>query len=140
MEKVKKYTFMAILGALLLTFLLSAWISFTIIRPLNFAAEAARKISAGNLDAEIPAGGMDETGALLKTMTAMQQNIRDRMGREQNLKTLAQDRLADSIENSADSILLTDSTGVIIVANPQVKIMFPEFKNCLLYTSPSPRD
>jgi len=92
MEKVKKYTFMAILGALLLTFLLSAWISFTIIRPLNIAAE-------------------------------------------QNLKTLAQDRLADSIENSADSILLTDSTGVIIVANPQVKIMFPEFKNLDLLQS-----
>ena len=55
----------------------------------------------------------------------MQENIRDRMGKEQNLRALAQHRLSDSLSNSKDAILLTDADELIIVANPKIGEMFP---------------
>ncbi|WP_371397743.1 ATP-binding protein [Fretibacter rubidus] len=125
MDEIKKYNLWAGIAALTLTLLLSAWISVTIIAPLKAAAAAARKISAGDFNVDIPPGGDDETGVLLKTMSSMQRNIRDRMGQEQNLRALAQHRLSDSVTNSRDAILLTDTGGVIIVSNPQIGQMFP---------------
>lgn len=125
MDKVKQYSLIAGSVAMFTTILLSSWVAVTIINPLNAAAEAARKISAGNLEVTIPSGGDDETGALLKTMSQMQSNIKERMSQEQNLRSVAQTRLAESLENSKDAILLADKDGRIIVANKQVQTLFP---------------
>ena len=124
--KVERYSLMATGLALALSILLSSWLGLTIIRPLKSAALAARKISAGDLNTKIPEGGDDETGALLKTLSSMQDNIRGRMDREQSARALAQTRLAESLENSKDAIILTDASGQIIVANNQVQTMFPD--------------
>ena len=136
MAKVNTYSLWAAVAAMVLTLILSAWIAITIINPLKAAAIAARKISAGKFDAKIPKGGEDETGALLKTMAVMQANIAQRMGQEQSLRGLAQNRLTDSLANSRDAILLTNKDGEIIVANPQVGVVFPEFKNLNLVGQP----
>jgi len=125
MKKIETYALGAMLIALLMTVLISAWIAVTIIYPLKAAAIAARKIAAGNLDAEIPKGGADETGVLLKSMNVMQDNIRARMDAEKSLRTLAQVRLAESLENSKDAVLLTDADGKIILANGALRAMFP---------------
>lgn len=130
--KVKRYSLMATGIALVLSFLLSSWLGLTIIRPLKAAASAARKISAGDLNTDIPKGGDDETGMLLKTLSSMQDNIRGRMDREQSARALAQTRLAESLENSKDAIILTDATGRIIVANHQVKVLFPHLQNTVV--------
>lgn len=124
--KVKRYSLLATGLALALSVLLSTWLGLTIIKPLKAAALAARKISAGDLNTAIPKGGDDETGALLKTLSSMQDNIRGRMDREQSARTLAQTRLAESLANSKDAIILTDKDGQIIVANNQFKVMFPD--------------
>jgi len=124
--KVERYSLFATGLALALSILLSSWLGLTIIRPLKSAALAARKISAGDLNTKIPEGGDDETGALLKTLSSMQENIRGRMDREQSARALAQTRLAESLENSKDAIILTDASGQIIVANNRVKTMFPD--------------
>lgn len=124
--KVERYSLMATGLALALSVLLSSWLGLTIIRPLKSAALAARKISAGDLNTKIPEGGDDETGALLKTLSSMQDNIRGRVDREQSARALAQTRLAESLENSKDAIILTDASGQIIVANNQVQTMFPD--------------
>ena len=128
MVQIRQYNLWAVGLALAITLLLSAWIAVTIIQPLKAAALAARKISAGNFNAVIPPGGDDETGVLLKTMSAMQENIRNRVDKEQNAKTLAQHRLSDSLRNSKDAILLTNTEGQIIVSNPKVKDVFPSLK------------
>lgn len=125
MARIHQFSFMAVTAALLLTLGLTAWIAVTIIRPLKAAADAAAKISAGELNVDIPPGGQDETGQLLRTMRSMQSNIRTRMEAEQDSRTLAQLRLADSVENSKNAVLLTDVDGKIIVANPGVKSFFP---------------
>ena len=124
MQSVSRYALFALGAALLLTLILSSWLAITIINPLKAAASAARKISAGKLDVDIPPGGDDETGVLLKTMGLMQDNIRSRMARESDMRTLAQDRLAQSLENSKDAILLTDASGKIIVANARIGHLF----------------
>ena len=53
-----------------------------IVRPLSAAAAVADRIAEGELQTVIPPGGADETGALLKSMTVMQDNIREMMTRE----------------------------------------------------------
>lgn len=124
--QVERYALWATGIALALSILLSSWLGLTIIKPLKAAAEAARKISAGDLNTEIPKGGDDETGALLKTLSSMQDSIRGRMDQEQTARALAQTRLAESLENSKDAIILTDETERIIVANNQLLTLFPE--------------
>jgi len=133
MDRVKTYSLIAGVIGLLLTAIISSWVAITIINPLKAAAGAARKISAGNLEAIIPTGGDDETGALLKTMSQMQKNIRDRMSLEQNLRSVAQTRLSESLENSKDAILLADQDGRIIVANQQVNTLFPALNSIDLH-------
>lgn len=133
--KVESYALWATGLALALSVLLSSWLGLTIIKPLKAAARAARKISAGDLNTKIPEGGDDETGALLKTLGSMQENIRGRMAREQSARALAQTRLAESLENSKDAIILTDSKGQIIVANNQVQTMFPDLENTQVLAS-----
>lgn len=126
MSRIRRLNLYAISAALLLTLGLTAWIAVTIVRPLKAAAVAARKISHGRFDVLIPEGGEDETGQLLRTMRSMQSNIRTRMEAEQDLRSLAQQRLAESLENSKDAVLLTDVNGRIIVANPGVGQLFTD--------------
>ena len=124
MESIRNISKFAAIFALFVAVSLSVWIAWTIIRPLKSAAYAATQISKGRLDINIPTNGRDETGLLLRAMKDMQDNIRLRMEREQDLRSLAQDRLTDSLENSKDAVLLTDVKGKIIVANPDVKALF----------------
>lgn len=131
MSRIRQFSFYAVLAAIVLTLGLTAWIGVTIVRPLNAAATAAARISSGELDIKIPRGGQDETGQLLRTMRSMQSNIRTRMAAEQDLRTLAQYRLSDSLENSKDAVLLTDVDGQIIVANPGVEALFPGLQAAL---------
>ena len=53
----------------------------------------ADRIASGELQTAIPPGGADETGALLKSMTVMQDNIREAMTREKTLRRSAENRL-----------------------------------------------
>lgn len=128
-DKVERYSVMATGLALALSILLASWLSVTIIRPLKAAARAARKISAGDLNTQIPKGGEDETGALLNTLRSMQESVRGRVDLEQAARALAQMRLVDSLENSKDAIILTDADERIIVVNHQVRTLFPDLKS-----------
>ncbi len=55
-------------------------------------------IASGQLQTPIPPGGADETGALLRSMTVMQDNIREMMARETALRRSAENRLSDALE------------------------------------------
>jgi len=73
-----RYWSVAVLAAALA---LSAIITFfpvrRIIRPLRGAAAVADRIAEGELNTPIPPGGRDETGLLLRSMSVMQQSVRD---------------------------------------------------------------
>src|SRR5262249_38747679 len=117
-------------GALLLALFLAAVITLVlgrrIIRPLREAATIADRIAAGKLQAPIPAGGPDETGMLLRSMTVMQQNIREMVEREQAQRRSAQNRLAEALENSREAVVLVDAEDRIVIANSQLANFFPQ--------------
>jgi signal transduction histidine kinase/HAMP domain-containing protein len=117
-------------GALLLALFLAAVITLVlgrrIIRPLREAATIADRIAAGELQAPIPSGGQDETGMLLRSMTVMQQNIREMVEREQAQRRSAQNRLAEALENSREAVALVDVDDRIVIANSQLANFFPQ--------------
>jgi signal transduction histidine kinase/HAMP domain-containing protein len=116
-------------GATLLALLLGAGITLflrkRIVRPLSAAATVADRIAKGELQTEIPPGGADETGALLKSMTVMQDNIRAMMVREKGLRLSAESRLSDALETSREGVILAGPEGTILLANRQLREFFP---------------
>jgi signal transduction histidine kinase len=91
----------------------------------------ADRIAAGEFHTPIPEAGPDETGVLLRSMRAMQDNIREMMLREQARSWSAQARLVAALESSPDGLALIDSRGRLVIANNQVARFFPEAKDAL---------
>jgi signal transduction histidine kinase/HAMP domain-containing protein len=114
-------TFLALLLSAALTVLLAR----RIIRPLSAAASIADRIAEGELETPIPAGGKDETGILLRSMTVMQDSIRDAIGREKAQRRLAQIHLIDALESSREGMVLVAERGEIVIANSQLARFFP---------------
>ncbi len=111
----------AVLVGVVITFLLAR----RIIRPLAAAARVADRIALGHLQTAIPTGGKDETGTLLRSMTVMQDSIRDMMEREVTQRRSAQSRLIDALESSREGMMLVDASGAIVMSNTQVADFFP---------------
>ena len=112
-----------------LTLLVAAGITLLlrsrIVRPLQAAASVADRIAKGELQTPIPPGGDDETGALLASMTVMQDNIRNMMARETALRRSAETRLADALETSRKGVMLMEPDGRIAMANGMMREFFP---------------
>ena len=123
-------------GATLLALLLAAAITLflrrRIIRPLSAAAAVADRIAKGEMQTNIPAGGGDETGALLKSMTVMQDSIREMMTRETSLRLSAEHRLADALETSREGVILAGPDGRIVLANSSLRGFFPAIAGYLV--------
>lgn len=126
----------ATIGGTVLALLLAAAITLflrrRIIRPLSAAAAVADRIARGELQTEIPSGGADETGALLKSMTVMQDNIRAMMTRETSLRLSAENRLADALETSREGVILVAPDGRIVLANSALREFFPAIASSLV--------
>jgi signal transduction histidine kinase/HAMP domain-containing protein len=117
--------------ALLLAGAITLLLRSRIVRPLRAAATVADRIAAGELQTEIPPGGGDETGALLKSMTVMQDSIRAAMSRETALRRSAENRLADALETSREGVMLVASDGTIVMANSTLRDFFPAIRGQL---------
>src|SRR5205085_1417264 len=63
---------------------------------------------------------------LLRSMTVMQQNIREMVEREQAQRRSAQNRLAEALENSREAVVLVDAEDRIVIANSQLANFFPQ--------------
>jgi signal transduction histidine kinase/HAMP domain-containing protein len=119
----------AVMGESVAAFLIAAALIWRlrrqIVLPLSAAARVADRIARGELQTAIPAGGEDETGALLRSMTVMQDNIRAMVHREMAEKHSAQRRLVDALESASEGMLLVDATGRVVVANSRMATLFP---------------
>ena len=124
--------FAALAAALALSVGITAVLLRRIIKPLRGAAAIADRIAAGELETPIPDGGHDETGALLRSMSVMQENIREMVERETVQRRSAQNRLAEALENSHEAIILVDATGSIVIANSQLADFFPDAGTCVI--------
>ena len=96
-----------------------------IVRPLRAAASVADRIAGGELETTIPQGGTDETGTLLKSMTVMQDSVREAMTREKQLRRSAENRLVDALETSREGVMLVSSDGKIVMSNSTLRGFFP---------------
>ncbi len=115
----------ALAAALAFSAIITFFLMRRIIRPLRSAASVADRIAEGELQTPIPPGGQDETGLLLRSMSVMQQSIRDIVGREQTQRRSAQDRLVEALESLREAIVLVDAEDRIVIANSQVASFFP---------------
>ena len=111
----------AILG---LSLVIIALLSRSILGPLGAAARVADRISQGELNAQIPRHGDDETGALLGSLEVMQDNLRAMMAQEVALRKSAQAQLADALDSSSDGVILIDANDSILIVNSQVHDFF----------------
>ena len=111
--------------ALALAVGITALLRSRIVRPLQAAASVADRIASGELQTPIPQGGLDETGALLGSMTVMQDSIREMMGRETALRRSAENRLADALETSREGVMLVAPDGNIAMLNGTMREFFP---------------
>lgn len=111
--------------ALLLAAGITLLLRSRIVRPLRAAASVADRIAHGELQTTIPQGGGDETGALLKSMTVMQDNIRAAMTREKELRRSAENRLVDALETSREGVMLVAPDGKIVMSNSTLRGFFP---------------
>jgi signal transduction histidine kinase len=125
-------TIAATLLALALAAAITLFLRRRIIRPLSSAAAVADRIARGELQTIIPAGGNDETGALLKSMTVMQDSIREMMSRETSLRLSAENRLADALETSREGVILIAPDGRIMLANSSLREFFPAIATSLV--------
>ena len=121
-----KYT---VIGVSLLALLLAGAITWNlrrrIVQPLSAAATVADRIARGELQTPIPEGGGDETGALLNSMTVMQDNIRQMMARETAMRRSAESRLSDALETSNEGVMLVAPDGHIALANMSHELRTP---------------
>ena len=121
-----KYASIAItVFALLLAGGITLLLSSRIVRPLRAAATVADRIAKGELQTPIPPAGQDETGALLKSMTVMQDSIREAMTREKQLRRSAENRLVDALETSREGVMLVAADGKIVMSNSTLRGFFP---------------
>jgi signal transduction histidine kinase/HAMP domain-containing protein len=125
MDRFRNISFAVTALALLLSIAITLILGRRITRPLASAAAVANRIASGELDTPIPAGGRDETGTLLHSMTVMQENIRVMVEREKAQSRSAQNRLVEALETSHEAIALVDADARIVIANTQLTKFFP---------------
>ena len=134
-DNVSQYLYATVGGtvlALLLAAAITLFLRRRIIRPLADTAQVADRIAKGQLQTEIPPGGNDETGALLKSMTVMQDSIREMMTRGTSLRPSAENRLADALETSREGVILVSPDGHIVLANSSLRDFFPAIAGSLV--------
>jgi nitrogen fixation/metabolism regulation signal transduction histidine kinase len=109
--------FMAVLGAILLAFLLGNQLA----RPLLLLAHGMRQVAAGDLTPKLALQGKDELGGLTRSFADMTQQLSDaRSAVERSLSQLdaARGNLQTILDNLTAGVMVLDPQGVIQSANP----------------------
>jgi len=127
-EAIAQFRYVLIGGSLvavLFAILITVFLARRIARPLSQAAAVADRVAHGEFETAIPAGGQDETGALLRSMTVMQDNIRAMMARETARAASAEGRLTDALEHSDEGVMLVGADGKVVIVNSKLRGFFP---------------
>lgn len=115
-----------LVGSLLLAFFTTHFLTRQIAHPLVQAASVADRVAAGEFETQIPAGGPDETGILLRSLSVMQANIRTMVEREKARAESAEGRLAEALETSDEGVMLVGPDNRVVVVNSRFRAYFPE--------------
>jgi len=118
--------------SLLLAFFITRFLARQIARPLGQAAAVADRVAAGEFETQIPAGGPDETGILLRSLSVMQSNIRTMVEREKARAASAEGRLTDALETSDEGVMLVGADDRLVVVNSRLRAYFPDAVSSLV--------
>jgi methyl-accepting chemotaxis protein len=105
---------MIIIIGLAISFFIIVWYGATL--RLNTAVETAHAIANGNLNNVITVNSFDETGQLLKALNTMQEQLRERLEKEQQTAIEAW-RINRALDCATTHILITDNDYKIIYIN-----------------------
>ncbi len=125
-----------VVGSLLLALFATLFLTRKIAHPLAQAASAADRVAAGEFETQIPVGGSDEIGTLLRSMTSMQNNIRSMVDQEKTRAASAEGRLADALETSDEGVMLVGPDDRLITVNSQLRAYFPDALDSLVPGAP----
>jgi signal transduction histidine kinase/DNA-binding response OmpR family regulator/HAMP domain-containing protein len=109
---------LALLGALAL----AAALIGAVRRPLENLVRAANRLARGDRSARVPAGGPGELDELAQAFNAMAADLEiatERLEAERG-------RLETIIESLGDALVVADSEGRVVVANPRAAVLLPE--------------
>lgn len=89
-------------------------------RPLQMLAEASGQIASGELTAQVKVGGEDEVGRLGAAFEQMRVRLKE------SFEAIERERgrLKAILDSTTDAILVTDSRGHLILANPAAEQAF----------------
>jgi signal transduction histidine kinase/HAMP domain-containing protein len=90
----------------------------TILRPIGALTQAARGISAGNLDQVVPYLARDELGDLAHAFNTMARHLRDIRQSHMSRLLRAQRTSQATIDSFPDPVVVIDSEGRVEMANP----------------------
>jgi two-component system phosphate regulon sensor histidine kinase PhoR len=89
-------------------------------RPIREVTEASRRMASGKLGQRIPIHSRDETGQLAQAFNEMSLKLNELM---EEIST-EKGRLAAILANIADAIVMADTEGKIVLANPASERLF----------------
>lgn len=110
----------AIVIVALLLIMAAALIAILITRPVRQITEAAGGIASGKLDQQIPVRSKDEIGRLGRAFNEMSSSLKTTVELIENERS----KLATILSSLTDGVIMTDSEGRILLANPAAERLF----------------
>lgn len=115
---------MTIVGAIaavtLLVVLAALVVARMITRPVRQITRAAQTVASGQLGQQISPQSGDEIGQLARAFNEMSANLKQMMESVSDEKN----KLASVLSSVADGVIMTDSEGCVILANPAAEQLF----------------
>lgn len=105
LSEASQLLFFATAGAFLISILLAYYLYRSVAYPLKDLALAAQNIGSGNLEERIEIKNNDEVGNLANEFNRMAENL--------SKTTVSRNFMDDIIESMADSMIVTDASGII---------------------------
>jgi two-component system sensor histidine kinase VicK len=100
--------------SLVISGLLSLFMSYYITHPLRVIAQAADRLARGDLSIQVPTSRMNEVGDLADRFNYMARQL----GASTGLVLEEKNKLAAVLANMADGVLMMDTHGKVLVMNP----------------------
>jgi two-component system phosphate regulon sensor histidine kinase PhoR len=97
----------------LMAILVAVFVARATTQPIRQLTQAARRISSGELEQNIPVLTIDESGQLAKAFNEMSSNLKDLVAKISAEKS----KLATILSSMADGVIMTDNEGRVLLAN-----------------------
>ncbi len=110
----------AIALAALLVILATFFITRRLTQPIRQLTRAAVRIAAGDLDTQITVTSHDELGSLGRAFNRMADHLKDNM----TILSSEKNKLTTILATMTDGMIMTDSHGLIMLANPAAQNLF----------------